>query len=127
MKKTIFLLSIIQLISCGGDKENNAEQIFVYTSAEAIQCQFGGNTLATSAQPLIENGIDVVESACAYMTGVAIISTCGAPTIDINLHKIDASNLNQAEELGYFSVNKLENNKDSGYRVSSCDHRGIYY
>lgn len=127
MKKWICLAIPLIAAACGSDNNNNDEESYVFVDSGAIQCEYYGDTLETTAAPLIEAGIDVIESDCGYKTKVLIISTCGAPTTDINLHKIDSSNLDQAEELGYHSVSILEVDSEPGHAIKDCFNRGLYY
>lgn len=126
MKKWMLLILPLTISACGGDK-NNSEETYVFVGSGAIQCQYGGDTLETTAEPLIQAGIDVIESDCAYKTNVVVISSCGAPTTNINLHKISSANIDDAEKLGYYSVSVLEADSDPGHEITPCINRGMYY
>ena len=93
----------------------------VYISDSSRQCEFAGFHPDVTAMPLINTGIDVKESACAYIDieGVQEDAVCGAGTRQINLHTIPESNLIDAVELGYTSVSEIY--ALEGYSVIEVD------
>jgi hypothetical protein len=90
----------------------------VYVSAGAIQCDYQGRTTTETAQLLIDAGIDVISSYCG-VTDMAYITVCGAATGDINLHEINAANVDDAKEIGFGPVSELVD-MGIGYQVRKC-------
>jgi hypothetical protein len=94
----------------------------VFVDRGAHQCQMDGTTPESSAQRLINAGVDVLKSYCGQRTGVASPTVCGAPTGDILLHEIRAANLPDAERLGFESVARLAD-AGQGYLLVDCTTR----
>jgi hypothetical protein len=73
----ILSCGVVLLAACSGnDDPSDLARIgnrLVYTSREALQCESDGITPAESAQRLIDAGVDVIESTCGLITGVASI------------------------------------------------------
>ena len=114
------------LVACGGSGGHNNASNFseenetVYIDDGAIQCGFYGLSEEETAQMLINNGIDVIESQCGFLTGMDIAAQCGLGDVNINLHLIDAQNLRDAQALGFESVSVLERSDDTGYAITAC-------
>jgi hypothetical protein len=107
------------LTACAGDPAPKPDTgtAYVFTSKGSIQCESTGQTRAQSAQPLIDAGIDVVSSRCAYDTSFATIALCGAGTNEIIIHEIPQASLVDAENLGYASTQTLKGE----HTVFTCD------
>jgi hypothetical protein len=111
----------LSLIGCGGgDGSMDGNPIgppgqvrigntWVYEGRQSLQCGSRGLTTQQSAQKLINGGIDVVQSACGVMTGVAFPAVCGAGTGEILLHEIRTVNLVDAEQRGFKAAATLQN------------------
>ena len=67
-----------------------------------------------------EVGIDVENSNCGLITGMAVTTVCGAQTLDINLHEISSKDLEQAQELGFQSVDRLSD-EGLSYTSTNCE------
>ncbi|WP_051686831.1 hypothetical protein [Microbulbifer sp. HZ11] len=78
------------------------------------QCEGGGRTLEASAAQLVQNGIKVQESRCATRTDRMYPSVCGGATGDLLVHRIPASFLDAALELGFDPV------KPGAYQFGDC-------
>ncbi|WP_185906603.1 hypothetical protein [Teredinibacter haidensis] len=110
MKSIIIMLVSLLLVSCkdnGSSGTLEEESIQVYINSGAIQCETTGNSFQVTAQTLIEHGIDVINSTCGYITGLAVAAQCGLGDSNINIHTISAQNLPDAIELGYESTDTL--------------------
>lgn len=115
----LLIIVLISLISCGGSDSSGF--VTVYKSTGAIQCESSGVSFEDSAQVLIENGIDVIESNCGFLTNLSVPTVCGAGTTGINLHQISRTSLQDVENLGYTDVSTLANETTgSGYQVVEC-------
>ncbi len=125
MSCRLLLSAACLLAACSGDSGSGAaDGALVYTGTGAAQCETGGLSLEQSAQRLIDAGIDVLDSACGAMTGVAFAAVCGAPTGEILVHEIRDVNAPHAREIGYESVETLvDPEQGTGYRLVDCDTR----
>ena len=134
MKKITLLLltaaTCATLGACGGESAEDplrservsSGDVLVYESRQAIQCITRGLTTQASAQKLINGGIDVLESNCGMNTGVVFAAACGYGTGDILIHKIRSSNLADAEQRGFSSVDTLRGPVVGiGYLKVDCD------
>ena len=65
------------------------------------QCEGGGKSLESSGAELAQNGIKVQESRCGVRTDRMYPSVCGGATGDLLMHRIPASFLDAALELGF--------------------------
>lgn len=98
------------------------DTVLVYTGTGAIQCEDSGLTLAESTQKLTSHGVDVLSSDCGYRTGIAVITVCGAGTVNIHIHKINAANVEDAAAVGFSPVTELEDPvAGTGYSVGACN------
>ena len=76
-------------------------------------------TLANSTTQLTTAGIEVHTSNCATQTGVAVMTVCSAPTLGIHLHKINASDVQKATDIGYEEATNLINEEHgTGYEIT---------
>ena len=70
----------------------------------------------------MNGGIDVLESNCGVNTGLAFAAVCGNGTGDILIHRIRSSNLADAEQRGFSSVDTLRGPTIGiGYAKVDCD------
>src|SRR5678810_879555 len=115
----------VLLSGCGDEPAPGTSQrgdLLVYESRQAIQCGSRGLTTQQSAQKLVNGGIDVLESNCGVMTGVAFAAVCGIGNGDILIHKVRRENLADAEQLGFSSVDTLRDPVAGiGYAKVDCD------
>ena len=115
MKKIFGILMAIVLISaCNHDETNEEEALYskVYKSDESVQCDVNsGIDLDVMKQELIDEGIDVI---CSQKLNdrEARSAACGVGTGDINVYEINASNISDAENIGFNSVDDLSNYVD---------------
>jgi hypothetical protein len=115
------LLSMSTLLTaCAGDpapQPDTAGTAYVFIAKGSIQCESTGQTRAQSAQPLVDAGIDVVSSRCAYDNSFSTIALCGAGTNEMIIHEIPQASLVDAENLGYASTQTLKGE----HTVFTCD------
>ena len=91
----------------------------VYISNGSKQCELGSTPPEVTSQILVKNGIDVISSHCGYLTGMAVAAVCGGSTLEINLHAINAQNVQDAENVGFESVSGLLE-QGAGFQVVEC-------
>ena len=65
---------------------------------------------------LITNGIDVIQSDCAYNNLMAFPSVCGADTGEILVHEIPKQNVVDAEKSGFTNTNDISDD----YSIYDC-------
>lgn len=92
----------------------------VYINNGSIQCESEGIPARETAQQLINRGIDVISSKCAFLTGIGAPAQCGLPGTMINIHVINAQNVPDAKELGFERVTTLRLDNTKGYEVIDC-------
>jgi len=109
------------------DKAAEAYDGIVYIETGAIQCQAQGVTYLETAQLLIDNGIEVLESRCADLSGVSVIAQCGAAGLDINVHVIPPESHARALSLGFKSTADLKRDDDTGYTEKDCKSVKLQY
>ena len=100
------------LVACLEDSNTPDDSItpgdtLVYVDREVRQCESDGVSLESSAQILINAGIDVLQSTCGIRTGVLYPAVCGGATADILVHEIRSVNLPDAEQLGFQEIGTL--------------------
>lgn len=113
----LFLMSGCHGASIESNEENE-EQVLVFISNEAIQCEFKGLMPAETAQKLINIGVDVIESQCG-MIGGGVMALCGLSTQEINIHTIHSQNVEDAKGAGFRPVSFIEE-IGLDYGVTSC-------
>lgn len=118
MRKLFIISILMSLISCNNSDD---KRIYVYIDDGSIQCESSGLSVEETAQPLINYGVDVFESSCAYITGIAIAAQCGLGDSNINIHLIDKENVIDAQNIGYEPVSTLEDDGYFGYETVECD------
>jgi len=87
------------------------------------QCNDNAMPLSQSQMMLVNLGIDVLDSTCGVITGVAFAAVCGGGTGEINLHTIRRVNLPDAERLGFRDVGIIGVDPQvpgTGYQEASC-------
>ncbi len=94
------------LVACPEDSITPVDTL-VYVDREVRQCESDGVSLESSAQLLINAGIDVLQSSCGIRTGVLYPDVCGGATADILVHEIRSVNLPDAEPLGFQEIGTL--------------------
>ena len=122
MRFTVYVGSLL-VVACAGDSDISAPgDILVYADREARQCESDGVSPEASAQILINAGIEILQSTCGIITGVAFAAVCGGGTADILVHEIRSVNLPDAEQLGFQEISTLINAAaDTGYELVDCD------
>jgi hypothetical protein len=119
MRFVLLLWAGCLISGCGS--ETNEDREIVFIDDGAVACEEEGLSEEKTALILRGQGIDVISSGCAYITGVSIPDVCGIGDLNINIHTIHAQNLPDAEELGFESVSTLRNGSDSGYERVDCE------
>ncbi|VAW73933.1 hypothetical protein MNBD_GAMMA10-2807 [hydrothermal vent metagenome] len=109
------------------DAANTAYDGIVYIETGAVQCQAAGVTHEETAQLLINNDIEVLESKCASLSGVSVIAQCGGPGLDINIHIISPDSHARALSLGFKSTASLKQDDDPGYTEKDCESVNLQY
>jgi hypothetical protein len=112
--------------ACGGDETPGVMpgDTLVYESRQAITCGTRGLTTQQSAQKLINGGVDVVQSNCGVITGIALPAVCGIDSAEIIIHEIRRANLRDAEQRGFHPVRELVNPVQGfGYDKVDCETR----
>lgn len=118
MKALYYIFLLLYLTACSSATDENDE--IVYIDNGAIQCGTSGLTALQTAQTLIDIGIDVSNSQCAYLTDIAVAALCGLGDTNINVHTIPKQSLTDARTLGYESVSTLIRGSESGYALINC-------
>ncbi|MEJ6656481.1 MAG: hypothetical protein QNL70_10785 [Pseudomonas sp.] len=115
MRTTILTALLVLTTAC------TTQTTQIYKPDGTKQCEPATTSLANSTNQLTTAGINVLTSTCATQTGIAVMAVCGAPTLGIHLHEIQASDVQKAKSLGYEEASNL-NNQDSGtgYEVTDC-------
>ena len=112
------LIGMLLLAACD-QGSSQPDTVRVYADG-ALQCE-PQPTLASNAQILIGSGIDVLWSSCGVKTGVAVVTVCGAPSLEIFIHEIRSMNLQDAENLGYRQLETLvDASAGTGYELTDC-------
>jgi hypothetical protein len=92
------------------------ETATVFEEKHSILCGPSGLSIEESAQRLVDTGIDVIQSDCAYNNLITVISLCGTRTSEILVHKIPVQNVADAEGDGFANTNDIDND----YNVYEC-------
>lgn len=118
MRKLLIIPILMSLVACNSSDD---KRTYVYIDDGAIQCESSGLSVDETAQPLIEYGVDVFESSCAYITGIAIAAQCGLGDSNINIHLINKESVIDAQNIGYEPASTLKDNGYLGYETVECD------
>lgn len=87
--------------AAAAEQKQSAQSLWVMQPRGNRQCEGGGKSLESSGAELAQNGIRVQESRCGVRTDRMYPSVCGGATGDLLMHRIPASFLDAALELGY--------------------------
>jgi len=133
MNNVYLFIIVILVAGCDGRDGNDSSSTIsdnssvpelayelIYIDNSAVQCESPGLTEKETAQILIDNDIDVINSKCGYLSDIAVAALCGLGDTKINLHKITSQNLQDAKALGYEPVSTLKNGDNVGYEVIDC-------
>lgn len=123
LKNIVFSIMPCLFLACDGDAHSPeviAKSELVYISDGSIQCEPGKMSIHETAQILLDDGIDVLNSSCGFLTGVVVMTACGAGTTMINLHEIKSENVSDAEHLGFSAVATIDVESGLGYEVIKC-------
>jgi hypothetical protein len=102
----VLLVVCVALAGCDDDApSDDTAQVFRYTGK--TQCANDGLTLAQTNAMLIQGGLDVLESSCGVVIGIAFPAVCGGGTPNINIHRIRKVNIPDAERLGFADVKEI--------------------
>lgn len=114
----VIYVGLLLLAACDFDS-SEADEILVFAEG-ALQCQ-PPTTPESSAQILIDAGIDVLWSSCGTKTGVTVPAVCDSPGLDILVHEIRTVNLQDAERLGFQQASLLvDASAGTGYQLTNC-------
>ena len=98
---------------------SEADETLVFAEG-ALQCQPPAS-LESSAQILIDAGIDVLWSSCGIKTGVTVPAVCDSPSLAILVHEIRTVNLQDAERLGFQEARLLvDASAGTDYELTDC-------
>ncbi|WP_299591988.1 hypothetical protein [uncultured Microbulbifer sp.] len=97
-----------------GEQKQGAQSLWVMQPRGNRQCEGGGKSLESSGADLAQNGIKVQESRCGVRTDRMYPSVCGGATGDLLMHRIPASFLDAALELGFDPA------KQGQYKLVDC-------
>lgn len=103
------------------EEKANPYDGILYIETGAVQCQAQGVTHLETAQLLIDNGIEVLESQCADLSGEGVVIQCALVGPDINVHTVAPENHARALAMGFKSTSSLKQDEDAGYTVKDCD------
>ena len=104
MKHVLFAIAMAGALSKCDAEGGKAGDTVVYESRASVQCGSSGMSPEQSAEKLTNAGLQVVQSACGVITGVSFPAVCGGSDGKILLHQIPATNLRDAEVLGFNSA-----------------------
>lgn len=110
--KGIVIFALLFLVSCYSDgsrvEVTDHQSAIVYIPKGVIQCEDGsGLTLQSSEQRLVEVGINVISSKCAFNNLIDVMDACGAGTAEIIIHEIPQASLVEARKAGYESTKNI--------------------
>lgn len=115
MRTTILTALLVLTTGCANTTT------LVYKPDGTKQCEPATTSLANSTNQLTTAGVNVLTSSCATQTGMAVMAVCGAPTLGIHLHEIQANDVQKAKSLGYEEASNLTNqNSGTGYETTDC-------
>jgi len=119
-KKNNFIVFLI-LVSLYGCNVivNNKKTALIYTDKNSTQCHEDGMSLSETSALLINEGIHIVASKCGILTGLSVVSQCGASDLQINIHEIYNTNTTKSLSLGFKLMSDI-NREDRGYKIIPC-------
>ncbi|NGN97000.1 hypothetical protein G5S52_04835 [Grimontia sp. S25] len=98
-----------------------AEEITVYKTKGAVQCESSGMSIFESESLLRNSGVDVIFSQCGVLEGMSFAQMCGGKTGDILVHTINARYGDLAASMGYEPVATLiTKDTPKGFNVADC-------
>lgn len=92
----------------------------VYINSGAIQCESEGKTGAETALLLSRDNIKVTKTECAHISNLVVITMCGGPVANINVHTISSEDLEKALALGFKNITILKQKDHIGFDVNEC-------
>lgn len=101
MKNLVLFTLLLAAAGCA------SQSAMVYKSDGVKQCEGGGTSLVQSKSELTDAGVEVFDSQCGALTGMAVMAVCGGPTLSIHVHEINARHLQRAERLGFTDTHSL--------------------
>jgi hypothetical protein len=114
--KLIFSIGALVLTAC---TSNLPDDSLVFERG-APQCE-PVVSLESSAQKLVDAGVDVLKSSCGSQTGVGFASVCGGLSGDLLVHHIRRVDLADAERLGFQKIEMLvDAGTGTGYQLGDC-------
>jgi hypothetical protein len=109
-KYLLLLFLLILNIACFHDTKKSTVKVFKYDGS--VQCGSAGIDLDVMVFELINGGVDVLCSQKGH-DGLVRATVCGNDTGNINIYKIHKSNLTDAENISFLSVNTLSEYQDT--------------
>jgi hypothetical protein len=100
------LIAGLAIAGCAGRGVAAPATVTVYQTRGAIQCGDRGVPPTAMARSLTDAGVAVLRLACGH-DGLMRATVCGAPTGEINIFEIAASDLAAAERLGFRALGTL--------------------
>lgn len=110
--KSLLLIAIVSTVSASC-KHDNDNLIKIYKDDGSISCVSDSSIeLSVMEQDLIDIGIDVICSQKGD-DGEQVPAICDITTGKLNIYTINSSNLPDAENIGFNSVNELPKYQDA--------------
>jgi len=121
MKKKINFIAMLIVVSLYGCNVivNSDMTVLIYTDKNSTQCNEDGMSLSETSALLVSEGINIVTSQCGVLTGLAVVSLCGANDLQINIHEIYSAHTKKALSLGFKLMPDIAQ-KDRGYKIIPC-------
>ncbi len=113
--KHLPFLILPMLLACNDDIEE--VNVDVVISNGALQCQDNAISISTTKEYLTGAGISVKAESCGTLTGVGVVTLCGAETGQIHVFSIDEKDLDEAGNLGFTDSSTIE----EGFDTVECD------
>jgi hypothetical protein len=105
--------AVLALAAC---KDDGTVVVYEF-GPHLAQCSPPAITLAGSAAKLTDAGIQVLQSSCGFLEGVAFPAVCGAGTGELLLHDIPAASVVAAEAAGFVRASTISG---EGWRRGNC-------
>ena len=91
----------------------------VYASKERAHCQDeSGYEVGDTKARLESKSVRVYSSECGMITGKQPPTLCGEPTLHINIHGINQTQLSDAQSVGFDLLSSI--NEELGFEIEPC-------
>ncbi|MFO6424953.1 hypothetical protein [Motilimonas sp. KMU-193] len=111
------LSASVALSGCNSTSPDSTS--LVYISDGYVQCEQPPAPLVDTAALLQQANVTVLKSDCGQIKDMGVISMCGAGGTGIHLHQINSKDLNQANQAGFDSIDKLTE-QGLAYEIIEC-------